>query len=626
MPYHITITIGEPPKPALAIGYLDKDEAWIDQHIAGPRRLETGTTLNGRYYTWDQIHSIRIIQTDRTSEQLRATRHSRSLIGKIGSTLAAQTFAKAAHHGTPDPDELDIIATEGTDATSRFITGAPHMPQAKTSTGHPSRTADRKAVMVIYGHDREANTALFSWLRAIGLQPQEWAHLIQLSGSASPYIGDVLQQAFQHAQAVIAFFTPDERVRGRGSLPGASHTWRLQARPNVLIEAGMALVTHPDRTVLITLGTQELPSDLAGRHYIRLNGTPGPLNDIANRLRAAGCDTNLTGTDWLDANRFPHRDHIPLPPPDSANRDKNDQPEPGPYDAADDDDEMPEDPPPRQPGPVFTDRWRNLPNGNGFPALMETGRHTITHPGYRDDNKPPSIQTAALVACSPLGSAPGTSQIRASVLAFLNAPAISTLLAGATSVPEDTAWTVWDDRPRRNFSAVLTGSDQQAAPVAWARLILPQAEPSFYDQAPRSAQLVLHVYPRTPEGHPGPPADLPTWHCRIARVLALPGALAEFLARDLHLTTTDDPPAQAGICLDTPRTITELVDPQDLLAVPGSSVVPWFRGWAVAEPDGQLPTGLVHDWLTDMCDNTLHVSDYEHILETLRAPEPPPLT
>ena len=162
--------------------------------------------------------------------------------------------------------------------------------------------------MVIYGHDEEGNTALFDWLRAIGLQPREWDQLVHASHTASPYIGDVLVQAFKDAQAVVAFFTPDERVRPRG------HTgpWRLQARPNVLIEAGMALVTHPKRTILVVLGPQDLPSDLAGRHYIRLNHTsPKPLHQLARRLSDAGCHTDLTGTDWLNPRRFPDRDNVP---------------------------------------------------------------------------------------------------------------------------------------------------------------------------------------------------------------------------------------------------------------------------------------------------------------------------
>jgi predicted nucleotide-binding protein len=165
--------------------------------------------------------------------------------------------------------------------------------------------------MVIYGHDEEANGALFDWLRAIGLQPREWGQLVSDSGAASPYIGQVLERAFELAQAVVAFFTPDEHVIARDA-PGGEKKWRLQARPNVLIEAGMALVTHPDRTVLVLLGDQELPSDLAGRHYIRLSRTsPAPLHDLATRLTRAGCDTDLTGGDWLRADRFPDRDHVP---------------------------------------------------------------------------------------------------------------------------------------------------------------------------------------------------------------------------------------------------------------------------------------------------------------------------
>lgn len=62
--------------------------------------------------------------------------------------------------------------------------------------------------MVIYGHDEEANAAtLLGWLRAIGLEPGEWDELVRATGDASPYLGDVLDQAFRDAQAVVAFFT-----------------------------------------------------------------------------------------------------------------------------------------------------------------------------------------------------------------------------------------------------------------------------------------------------------------------------------------------------------------------------------------------------------------------------------
>ena len=189
---------------------------------------------------------------------------------------------------------------------------------ARPNIGQDPAIATKRKVMVIYGHDDEANRALFSWLRAIGLELMEWSQLVQLSGNASPYVGEVLEQAFKNAQAVVAFFTPDEHVAGRGVSLAEKNSWRLQARPNVLIEAGMALVTHPQHTIFVVLGSQELPSDLAGRHYIRLNNTSGPLYELANRLADAGCELSRTGTQWLDPATFPNRDNFPVSPSQRA--------------------------------------------------------------------------------------------------------------------------------------------------------------------------------------------------------------------------------------------------------------------------------------------------------------------
>jgi predicted nucleotide-binding protein len=186
-------------------------------------------------------------------------------------------------------------------------------PEARIADGPETHNTvpDPKAVMVIYGHDEDANIALFDWLRSLGLKPQEWSQLIHATGSASPYIGDILVQAFKNAQAVIAFFTPDERVQARTTLPASTQTHRFQARPNVLIEAGMAFITHPHRTVLVVLGDQDLPSDLAGRHYIRLSpASTEALRGLADRLRDAGCDIDQPAERWLTPVRFPDRSSL----------------------------------------------------------------------------------------------------------------------------------------------------------------------------------------------------------------------------------------------------------------------------------------------------------------------------
>jgi DNA-binding beta-propeller fold protein YncE len=296
VPYHVKIRSedrGQNRRGALA---LDKDADWIEEHIAAPRRQGRDIFVDGQVFSWDSIGEIHITQTEQTSAQL---------VPRVRARLSDSALVTAR------PDEW-FVPDEGQDVTEQFLTGPPGTGPRADPRGATTFAANRKAVMVIYGHDTQANTALFDWLRAIGLQPQEWSQLIQAS-------------ALQDVQAVVAFFTPDEYVTAATTTPAGQGTGRPQARPNVLIEAGMALITHPKRTVLAVLGNQELPSDLSGRHYIRLSHTnAAPLHDLAARLHDAGCDTDTSGTDWLNPARFPDRDHTPQA------RHEDNTPAPGP--------------------------------------------------------------------------------------------------------------------------------------------------------------------------------------------------------------------------------------------------------------------------------------------------------
>jgi WD40 repeat protein len=305
VPYHVWITSEDRGRRRDGLA-LDKDADWIEEHIATPRRQGRDIFVDGQVFSWASIGRIHITETAESSA---------ALIPQLPELP-----------GVPEPGGPPLlpgfrVAASGEDVTERFLTGPQGTGPRADPRGAITFAANRKAVMVIYGHDTQANTALFDWLRAIGLQPREWSQLIRASGNASPYIGQVLEQALQDVQAVVAFFTPDEYVTSAASALAGQGTGRLQARPNVLIEAGMALISHPKRTVLAMLGNQELPSDLAGRHYIRLSHTdPAPLHDLAARLYDAGCDTNLTGTDWLNPARFPDRDHTPQPRPEDNTR------------------------------------------------------------------------------------------------------------------------------------------------------------------------------------------------------------------------------------------------------------------------------------------------------------------
>jgi len=167
-----------------------------------------------------------------------------------------------------------------------------------------------RKVFVVHGRNREARTAMFIFLRAIGLAPIEWSEAVKLTGEASPYIGNVLDAAFNAAQAVVVLLTPDNIAYLRSEYASSDDDPETnpspQARPNVLFEAGMAMGRDPKRTVLVQLGQLRPFSDVVGRHAVRIDGSAERRKELAQRLQTAGCDVNLTATTGLVRVTSPH--------------------------------------------------------------------------------------------------------------------------------------------------------------------------------------------------------------------------------------------------------------------------------------------------------------------------------
>lgn len=198
--------------------------------------------------------------------------------------------------------------------------GAPFASQVSPSQGSnlakiavaSDIVRNQRVVAVAYGRDDAARQAVFGFLRALGLKPLEWEQLVRETGSAAPYSGEAVERGFVTAQAVVVLFTPDDRAQLDSAL--GQEEARLQARPNVLLEAGMALATHPDRTVLVRVGDVALPSNLSGRNFVRLDGTTEQLAALAGRLEAAQCPVDCTGSEWLDTRRFQALTALSRPP------------------------------------------------------------------------------------------------------------------------------------------------------------------------------------------------------------------------------------------------------------------------------------------------------------------------
>lgn len=168
----------------------------------------------------------------------------------------------------------------------------------------PQPGVDPRKVFVVHGRNEPARKGLFDFLRAIGLDPIEWSEAIQMTGQASPYIGDVLDSAFGAAQAIVVLQTPDDVAHLHESLtyPGDPEcSPQMQPRPNVLFEAGIAMGRNAERTIIVELGKLKSFSDIHGRHVVRLDNSVARRQDLATRLQTAGSAVKLTGTDWHTA-------------------------------------------------------------------------------------------------------------------------------------------------------------------------------------------------------------------------------------------------------------------------------------------------------------------------------------
>jgi predicted nucleotide-binding protein len=172
------------------------------------------------------------------------------------------------------------------------------------------RMPDPRDVFVVHGRDMKRVAFFFDLLRRMGLNPMEFDEAIARTGSAAPYIGDVVKTALDEAKAVVVLFTGDDMAHLRHDLAqpheDSERTPKPQPRPNVILEAGMALALDRKRTILIEVPPLRGISDLQGVHVIRFgSGDPAERNKLAARLATAGCTVRTTGSDWLTL-PFPH--------------------------------------------------------------------------------------------------------------------------------------------------------------------------------------------------------------------------------------------------------------------------------------------------------------------------------
>ncbi len=170
-------------------------------------------------------------------------------------------------------------------------------------------TKKADTVFVVHGRDTKARTELSHFLGSLEIKVLEWNKAVTLTKKPNPYIGEVIDAGFQHAQAIVVLFTADDeaKLRDKFITPGEQAFERKltgQPRQNVIFEAGMALSKYPGTTVLVKVGNLRPMSDVGGLHILHLADLPASRKSFVSKLKIAGVVLNDDGDDWLTAGEF----------------------------------------------------------------------------------------------------------------------------------------------------------------------------------------------------------------------------------------------------------------------------------------------------------------------------------
>ena len=179
----------------------------------------------------------------------------------------------------------------------------------------PDAPPDRRSVFLIHGRNTRARTAMTVFLKALGLRPIEWEEAVRATGSGSPHTFTVVKKGLEMSHAALVLMTPDEVVYLHPALANpheADAKPQMQVRPNVILEAGMAMATKPKLTIFVRTEHLREISDITGINYLPISGNVAHRKNLLERLKTVGLAVEDIGTDWTTAGDF---DAAQLEPP-----------------------------------------------------------------------------------------------------------------------------------------------------------------------------------------------------------------------------------------------------------------------------------------------------------------------
>ena len=159
------------------------------------------------------------------------------------------------------------------DSLSQEVTLALLSAQPSIEHREGGKGRDRSRVLLIHGRDSIGVKEVAKLVERLGLEPILWQEALDRIGLLSPSMIERFRSCLDVAQGVIVVL---EGGLGESAL-------------NLVFEAGLALGLAEERTVVVQLGDQTPPDDLAAVDILRLRSTEESANALSSALASAGC-------------------------------------------------------------------------------------------------------------------------------------------------------------------------------------------------------------------------------------------------------------------------------------------------------------------------------------------------
>ncbi len=165
------------------------------------------------------------------------------------------------------------------------------MPENTSTTDENSR---QRTIYVVFGHDTDQVRKIKAFLEGLDLVFLTKKEAVDFTKKTAPFIGDIINAAFEHAQAVIVLLTGDEEVQLCKELhhyddEDFEKVFCPQPMQEQIFEAGYAFGKSPKRTILIQIGHVRPFSDIVGRFILHFTDTPEDYAILRTRLERAEC-------------------------------------------------------------------------------------------------------------------------------------------------------------------------------------------------------------------------------------------------------------------------------------------------------------------------------------------------